>query len=118
MLALALLLLTPHVTPAQTRPIWQVDEGASIKLGVRDKFSVLGRYSATFIVTAPNGKKFYKSIDVEGDQWGDVVYPDDFKQSRTVATSGLHTWECVVNGEIALRGKFSLNDSLSLRKRK
>jgi hypothetical protein len=53
----------------------------SIKIGVRDKFGVVGRYSATFVVTDPNNNAYKKLVKVAGDDWGYATFPDNFNTS-------------------------------------
>src|SRR5579871_2913949 len=79
------LLLAPallaHSKPAGKRPgapTWQLSEAPAVQLGVRDKFGDLGGYQAQFTVTGPDKKRHQKSIQVKGDSWGMVNYPDDF----------------------------------------
>ena len=121
--ALLVALFCPATMPkgkqsaGRQRPEWQFSETPSIVLAVRDKYAQLGSYSATFVVTTPAGLKFYKTIKVSGDDFGDVKYPDDFipRSARGAANvTGEFIWECVVNGEIATRGRFVLENSSSL----
>ena len=121
--ALLLALCCPAAMPKGGRPVgrqrpeWQFSEAPSVTLGVRDKYAQLKSYSATFVVTTPAGRKFYKTIKIGGDDFGEVKYPDDFlpRVARGAANvTGAFSWECVVNGETAARGRFVLENSSSL----
>ena len=55
--------------------------GGSIKIGVRDKFGGTDRYSATFVVIAPNNSTYRELVKVAGEDWGYATFPDNFNTS-------------------------------------
>jgi hypothetical protein len=76
---------------------------------VRDKYGDLGGYEATFVVSeAPTGRKYRKTIRVEGDQFGDVEFPGDFAVNDYSFRGKTYRWECLVGGEVVLKGRFLL----------
>lgn len=94
---------------------WQSSEHPSVRLAVRDKGGELGRYEATFVVTEhPSGKKFDKTITVEGDNFGSVTFPEDFSDFSNSYYRKRYTWTCTVNGEVVLRGRFILGTTSDL----
>lgn len=96
---------------AQTRPTWQYSETASVNLTIRDKYGVLGGYEATFVVHTPDGLKLMKTVAVEGDEMGEVSFPDDFRSPAQYVDirAGRYRWECVVGGEVVTKGSFSVS---------
>ncbi|MCB2408243.1 hypothetical protein [Hymenobacter lucidus] len=114
-LVLALLVLTPTASHAQT---WLVSTDAYIKMGVMDKFGQLGTYSARFVVTDQSTGKAYVLVkQIEKGQNGiDVIFPsepsdpDYFKTEAGEAakgTPGRYTWECQVAGKKVVGGRFT-----------
>lgn len=110
-LTAALLALWLPSAFAQTRPTWQYSETASITLTIRDKYGVLGEYEATFTVTTPGGLKLVKVVKVQGDELGEVTFPDDFRTPTQYVDlrAGRYRWECVVGGEVVTKGSFSVS---------
>jgi hypothetical protein len=99
----------------QQRVQWQRSESPSIKLGIRDKNADLGRYDATFVVTARrDGKRYEKSVAVEGDHFGTVDFPDDFAAFDYMQHGTQFDWTCSVNGKVVRNGRFMLATSLEL----
>lgn len=96
---------------AQTRPTWQYSETASITLSIRDKYGVLGGYEATFVVHTPDGLKLMKTVAVQGDEMGEVAFPDDFRSPGQYVDirAGRYRWECLVRGEVVTKGNFSVS---------
>ena len=118
-LGLALLLLSPTTSQAQT---WMVSTDPYMKLGVMDKFGALGAYSAKFVVTNNRtGKSYFLVREVENGKNGvDVVFPsepadaDYFKTEAGEAAKaqpGSHTWECQVKGKKVVGGSFSFPEA-------
>jgi len=98
---------------AHAQTTWQMSQSASAQLGIRDKEGTRGHYDAQFTITAPDGKKYSKTVAVDGAEWGIVSFPDDFD---TLPRTGRFSWVCVVGGEPVLRGGFRLTmDSTSYR---
>jgi hypothetical protein len=97
---LATISITSH---AQT---WQESVTQSIEIGIRDKWGD-SRYVAEFIVTSASGKSFVKKIQVDADEFATVIFPKDFNQ---YGTKGKYTWKVKVNGEIAIKGKFTFSE--------
>ncbi|MBO0360797.1 hypothetical protein J0X19_22750 [Hymenobacter sp. BT186] len=118
-LALALLLLAPVASQAQT---WMVSTDAYMKLGVMDKYGTLGTYKARFVVTNTRTSKTYFLVkEVPTGQNGvDVIFPSepsepDYFKSETGeaarAQPGAYTWECQVNGKKAVGGRFTFAET-------
>ncbi len=87
---------------------WQQSVEPQVQLGIRDKLGVLGKYTAVFVVTAPDGERQRATrqvvdSDVEND-WGEVSYPGDF--GALLYQSGTYRWECRVDGEVVAKGTF------------
>jgi hypothetical protein len=93
------------IAKAQNPNTWQMSQTASVELGIRNSQGAVEPYEADFIVTTPDGKKFTRTIVVEGKEWGMVSFPEDFD---TYPRTGRFSWVCVVNGEKVLRGQFRL----------
>lgn len=110
-LTAVLLALCLASTLAQTRPTWQYSKTASVHLTIRDKYGVLGEYEATFTVTTPDGLKLIKTVKVQGDELGEVTFPDDFRTPTQYVDirAGRYRWECVVRGEVVTKGNFSIS---------
>jgi hypothetical protein len=84
---------------------WQQSKESTIKLGVRDKGGSLGSYTAVFVVTGPDKKKYTASRKVNGDDFEYVSFPGDFGESLP-SVGGLYTVECTVKGQVVTRDKF------------
>lgn len=115
--ALALLLLSSTASHAQT---WLVSTDPYVKIGVVDKFSQLGAYTAKFVVTnQATGKAYVLEKQVASGQKGvDVIFPseaseaDYFKTDRNeagTAAPGRYVWECQVGGKKVVGGFFEFN---------
>ena len=93
---------------AVKRATWQtsVDDSkrGTITLGVRDKWSSLGRFMATFVVTAPNGKTFRGRMATSQDDWAYINFPTGFNGNP----QAIGTYKVVfyVNGVVIGRDKF------------
>jgi len=85
--------------------VWQQSEGATVHLGVRDKYGNLKEYRAIFVVRDKNGKEYKLEKDVTDDTWGYVYFPEDFK---VYGEEGDYTWKCFVKGKVVVSGKFKL----------
>ncbi|HEX8349830.1 MAG TPA: hypothetical protein VF598_07700 [Hymenobacter sp.] len=120
-LLLALFLLSPTASRAQT---WMVSTDPYVKLGVLDKFGLLGTYSAKFIVTnQTTGKEYTLTKEVASPQKGiDVVFPSepsepDYFVSGTgeaaKATPGKYIWECQVSGKKVVGGRFNFTPTIN-----
>ncbi|MBC8081878.1 MAG: hypothetical protein H7Z21_01595 [Hymenobacter sp.] len=120
-LALGLLLLAPAAAQAQT---WMVSTDAYVKLGVMDKFGVLGAYSAKFVVTnSTSGKSYILVKEVATGQNGiDVIFPsepsepDYFKSEAGEAgraQPGPYVWECQVGGKKVVGGRFAFPETIN-----
>jgi hypothetical protein len=108
----ALLTLLLAMGPAHAQ--WQQVVSAHIELGVRSKFGE-EPYTALFTVKRQERSKkatevvYTASINVEADEFGKVVFPDDFRDKGGQQASppeGTYTWTCTVEGEVVLSGKF------------
>ncbi len=78
--------------------------GSQFQIGIRSKFGETA-YWATFIVSAPGGQAYSRTIRVSADNWGYLTYPRDF---RAPARAGAYRYVIVVSGKIAIRAKFKL----------
>jgi hypothetical protein len=118
-LALALLLLAPVASQAQT---WMVSTDAYMKLGVMDKYGSLGTYTARFIVTNTRTSKTYFLVKevATGQNGTDVIFPSepsepDYFKSETGeaarAQPGAYTWECQVGGKKVVGGRFTFAET-------
>ncbi|TYZ07579.1 hypothetical protein FY528_14545 [Hymenobacter lutimineralis] len=129
-LLLVMLAMRPATAQAQT---WMVSTDAYIRLGVMDKFGILGTYTAKFMVTnQATGKVYILTKEIEKGQNGaDVMYPADptngdyFKSEAgeaAKATPGRYVWECQVTGKRVVSGRFEFpetaNDVTVVEKRK
>lgn len=117
-LLLALMIFSPATSKAQT---WLVSTDAYVKLGVVDKFSQLGAYTAKFVViNQETGKEYTLSKQIPKGQNGvDVIFPsepsepDYFKTDSgeaAAARPGRYTWECQVAGKKVVGGRFSFSE--------
>jgi hypothetical protein len=97
-------------TRSQQQPVvWQSSERPSVRLGVRDKYEVLKGFEATFVVTeSPTGRKYRKTVKVEGDEFGSVEFPGDFEVNDYSYRGKTFKWECLVGGRVVLSGRFVL----------
>ncbi|GEM_PF-1346879 len=99
---------------SKKRQGWLLSQGAIIQLGVWDKGGEYGgrAYEATFIVTAPNGKKATAEA-IGSDDWIYVNFPDDFEGQGNINYSKLtnYKWVCVVKGKTVASGSFQWGNS-------
>jgi hypothetical protein len=84
---------------------WQQSKATSVTLGVRDKFGSLGAYTADFIVTGPDRKKYSVNKQVNSSDWGYVSFPGDFTPSFA-SVGGVYSVECLVNSRVVTRDRF------------
>ena len=95
-----------------------VSTTAQVKIGILDKYSSLGQYTANFVVREEKtGKEYFLTKEVpKGESGIDVLFPTEpsepnyFKTAAGIgatATAGLYTWECRVNGKRAVGGRFT-----------
>ena len=103
---------------------WQSSLGGSKQmLSVRHKMLGTNRnYKAEFIVYNTDTKESYSSnILVNTDDWGEVLFPDDFKKSDgSIIYSirvgekfgGSFIWNCIVESDVVVGGTFSFKSSL------
>ncbi len=77
-----------------------------VALWVSDKIGKLGKFSAEFVVTAPDGKKYTATRKSEQGDFvtAEVVFPRDFFQAT--AEPGKYTWTCRVLGRDMAHGGF------------
>ncbi len=84
--------------------IWQYSVEPVVKLGIRNKEGRSSdRFTVVCVVNAPDDKQYGAQKNVVGDNWGDMLFPDDF---RTSAKPGPYTWKCLVNGKEVADGGF------------
>jgi hypothetical protein len=93
------------VYAARPGSTWQSTEEPEIRLGVRDKYGNLGSYTANFVVEGKKGDRYQLAKKVHGDSFANVEFPQDFDGYAPV---GSYTWKCLVNGKVAVSGRFEL----------
>jgi len=91
------------VSSAASTPIWQLSQEPVAKLEVRDKYGSLGKYTAVWIVSAPDGRQFQAKKTVERDDFGYVYFPDDFS---ALSEPARYSWKCFVEGHEVVHGSF------------
>lgn len=93
---------------AVKKATWQtsVDDSSrgTVTLGVRDKWGSLGSFTATFAVTAPNGKRFRGRMATTGDEWAFIEFPGQF--SGRPRAGGTYKVVFSVNRVVIGRDKF------------
>ncbi len=111
-LLLSALACTVATTTAQRRvnPSWQGSVSPCVRLGVRDKFGELGSYTAVFAVTAPDGRVYNATKNVKGNDFGYVLFPEDFGASWS--RPGAYSYSCKVNGSVSYQGKFIVDPEI------
>jgi len=91
------------MSSAAPQPVWQFSQKPVAKLGVRDKYGSLGKYTAVWIVSDPDGRQYQAQTMVKGDDTGYVYFPDDFP---AYARAGRYSWKCLVDGHEVVHGSF------------
>jgi len=107
-LVAASLLIVPLGGAAAARVEWQESVAPLYRIGIRDKFGDLGRYDATFAVT--DGRHTWrKTIRVKNDDWGFVLFPDDFEDGTFANFNNVpYKWQATVKGRVVTKGRFTL----------
>ena len=107
---LFLLIITIQVLPVPrsagnvaSKEVWQSSQEPVVEVGVRNKNGNRDKYTAVWIVSEPDGVRRGSTATVERDNWGYVLYPDDF---RIYAKPGRYSWECLVDGRQVAAGFF------------
>ena len=97
--------------PGEGALTWSIGASPSVCLSIRDKYAYLGNYRALFIIEDSKGNKAQKIISVHGNEYARVYYSaddgGDFKSSTALAQTGNFSWVCIVNNEVAAKGKFN-----------
>jgi hypothetical protein len=87
---------------------WQTSVSDStrgtVTLGIRDKWAAMKRYTASYVVTAPNKKQFRAQTKTSQDDWAYITFPKDFGGSTLAA--GTYTVVFYANGVVVGRDKF------------
>ena len=98
---------------------WQSSMGGSKQmLSVRHKMIGVSRnYNAEFIVYNKDTKEtYYSKILVKQAEWGNVLFPDDFRNkdgSKIYSLFvGYFIWNCIVESDVVVDGTFSFKSSL------
>lgn len=88
-------------------------ESANVRLGVWDKFGEPTNYTATFVVTAPNGKQKKTQKNVVADEgWVYVDFPNDFEGGAPdYSAYAFYQWKCLVGGKEVATGQFQWGGS-------
>ncbi|MBS1796205.1 MAG: hypothetical protein JSS81_20295 [Acidobacteria bacterium] len=93
---------------AVRRATWQtsVDDSSrgNVVLGIRDKWGSLGRFTASFTVTGPNGKTFRGRTTTTGDEWAYINFPGEF--SGGAKAGGTYRVVFYANGVVIGRDRF------------
>ena len=92
---------TATINPSEAT--WQYSQSPTVQLGVRDKMGDLGSYTAVFVVTDPEGTEHRLKKDITGDDFGYVIFPDDFSVN---AGEGEYVWKATVEDFVVNEGKF------------
>ena len=100
--------------------------GSQQMLSVRHKMIGLKErpYKATFVVqNTENKNTYYSDLIVEGSNWGRVIFPDDFKnldgsKLSFYSDDGNFIWNCIVEDEVVIDGKFSFSSNLIIGDKK
>jgi hypothetical protein len=101
--------------PPETSTFLQ-SQAAIIKLGVWEKFGTPRNYTATFLVTGPNGKEYNASKRVrDDDSWVYTEFPEEFHGGiPSYSTLGNYDWKCVVDGRVVAHGRFQWGGSRAI----
>jgi hypothetical protein len=101
--------------PSFAQPIqWQQSVHPMYQLGIRDKFGQLSAYDAAFTVT--DGTHYWqKVIHVSRNEWGFVVFPDEFNGASPALPNREYKWQAEVLGSVVLSGTFTLTVPLPPR---
>jgi hypothetical protein len=107
------LLMSPLDRPVSTATpemSWQSSQKPVVKLGIRDKTGSLDQFTASCIVSAPDGSKHLARVTVRRLGWGYVWYPDDF---QAYAKPGRYSWKWLVDGRQVAAGFFEFRSVAS-----
>jgi len=91
-----------------TEPTWQIADSAIVELSIRDKFGDAGRYTATFIINAPDGKQYKAIKNGVGSKFYRVIFPNDF--GSVYLTNGNYTYKTIVENKVIYTGSFQYNN--------
>jgi len=83
---------------------WQYSATPVVKLGIRNKEGRgLDKFTAVCVVSAPDNKQYKAQANLVGDNWGYIIFPDDF---TTWAKPGPYSWKCLVDSREVANGGF------------
>lgn len=83
---------------------WQASQAAFVQIGIRDKNGSLGKFTAVFVLSTPDGRQYETKVTVpEPLGWGYVRFPDDLP---TYSKPGQYSWKYIVDGREVVTGKF------------
>jgi hypothetical protein len=102
------ILITINNNISLAEPSWQEADGAIVELGIRDKYGDLGKYTATFIINAPDGKQHKVIKNVVGSDWGEAVFPKDF--GSVYLQNGNYTYKKMVGNKVVGTGSFQYHN--------
>ena len=124
---IVLLSSKPYLLAAETKlpdNQWQSSMGGSKQmLSIRHKMIGVSRsYKAEFIVyNNDTNEIYYSDIIVKQADWGEVLFPDDFRNkdgsiiysiTNGEKFGGNFIWNCIVEGDVVVDGTFSFQSSL------
>ena len=68
----------------------------------------MDKFTAVCVVGAPDDKQYRAQTNLVGDNWGYILFPDDF---TTWAKPGPYSWKCLVDGREVANGGFEFTGS-------
>jgi hypothetical protein len=101
------LIITSNRT-SLAEPTWQIADGPIVELSIRDKFGEAGRYTATFIVNAPDGKQYKAIKNAVGSEFFHVIFPGDFNAPHM--QNGKYTYKTMVGNKVIYTGSFQYHN--------
>ena len=96
------------VASAASAGNWQQStaNSAQVRLGIRDKNGEKPSYVADFIVVDATGRSIATRLKVTGDEFGYVLYPQDF--TGVDLKAGKYRWAAKVGGREVVGGTFAV----------
>lgn len=92
---------------------WQYVITPDFEFGIKDKWGELEHYEAKFVVANPR-TAFVKEIEVNGDEWGKLLFPSEFIQTRGKFNPDSLTnfdWYIEVKNKIVAEGYITYDSS-------
>ena len=101
-------------------PVWEEMEAPQLRLTIRDKLNVYHSYEVKFTIysTTPgslNKPLFSRTVHVDQNRPGSVIFPDDFLSKHGSSTNqllriapGVYNWGAEVDGKDVGGGQFEV----------